>query len=294
MNPLKRGSKGKEVELLQQFLGIKVDGDFGPNTEKAVKAWQRSNGLPETGVVDLVNAQAMGYATTDASERLSASGGLVIEKSYLPTGQYLQGPYKKEWVFLHHTAGWHNPYNTIRDWATDDRGTVATEFVLGGQSIKANDDKYDGVLLQAFPNGCSGHHLGINSSSLQRNSVAIEICNFGWIKNGKTYAGTVADPSQVVTLAKPFRGYQTWHRYSDIQIAVLRDWLLFIANRDNIDIRKGLPALIKKKGAAAFDVVDIAMCEHTRGIWSHTNVRPANEKQDIFPQPEMMDMLTAL
>jgi peptidoglycan hydrolase-like protein with peptidoglycan-binding domain len=33
-------------------LKLKADGDFGPATEKALKAWQKANKLPETGIVD--------------------------------------------------------------------------------------------------------------------------------------------------------------------------------------------------------------------------------------------------
>jgi hypothetical protein len=292
MTPLQRGSKGKEVELLQQFLGIKVDGDFGPITEAAVKAWQTANGLPASGIVDPATAQAMGFATTDMAERMELTGPLVIEKAYMQPQHYLPGTYRKEWVFLHHTAGGDNPYNTIHGWTTDQFSSVATEFLLGGQHVNGRSTKYDGLLVQALPTGCSGHHLGINSSALQRNSVAIELCNFGWVRNGRTYVGTEVDTSQTVTLAKPFRGHSTWHRYSDRQIAVLRNWLLFIADRDGIDIRQGLPALIRQRGADAFDVMDIGMCERTRGVWSHTNVRA--DKNDLFPQQEMMDMLVSL
>ena len=42
---LKLGSKGEEVKLIQEFLGITVDGDFGPMTESAVIVWQNANGL---------------------------------------------------------------------------------------------------------------------------------------------------------------------------------------------------------------------------------------------------------
>lgn len=55
---LKRGSKGKEVEKLQNILkylgfGIsKVDGDFGPNTENAVIAFQKKYKTPTSGIYD--------------------------------------------------------------------------------------------------------------------------------------------------------------------------------------------------------------------------------------------------
>lgn len=49
---LQIGSKGKAVRQLQKKLGIKVDGDFGAITDKAVKAFQKKNGLFETGLVD--------------------------------------------------------------------------------------------------------------------------------------------------------------------------------------------------------------------------------------------------
>jgi len=42
---LKLGSKGKEVELLHEYLKITVDGDFGPASEKAVKEFQKDRGL---------------------------------------------------------------------------------------------------------------------------------------------------------------------------------------------------------------------------------------------------------
>lgn len=288
---LKLGSKGKLVESLQTFLGLVADGDFGSKTDTAVKKWQKDNGLISDGVVGPMTWNAMGLATTDLTEQKNNTG-LDIKKQFLPAGEYMAGPTKKSWVFLHHTAGWENPYNTITAWARDNRGTVATEFVLGGQKITNGDIKWDGELVQAFPQGGYGWHLGTGNNIMHRNSVGIEVCNFGSIKDGKTYVGTIALPSQIVRLSKSFRGSIEWHRYSDKQIQVLKDWILYIANRDNIDVRKGLPELIRKKGADAFDVFDVKMCELTPGLWSHTNVR--KDKVDMFPQQELIDMLLSL
>lgn len=305
---LKKGSKGKEVKILQEFLnqngfiiastGLGSPGKetetFGPATDAAVKRWQKANGLKDDGIVGPVTWNAMGLATTDLQEQKPAptAGILEIKRQFLPKGEYLVGPTKKDWLFLHHTAGWENPYNVITSWAKDSRGTIATEFVLGGPKITNGDTRWDGELVQAFPTGGYGWHLGTGNNVMHRNSVGIEVCNFGWIKDGKTYVNTTAEPTQVVTLSKAFRGHKTWHRYSDKQIQVLKDWILFIANRDNIDVRKGLPELIRQKGADAFDVFDIKMCEKTPGLWSHTNVR--RDKVDMFPQQELIDMLLSL
>lgn len=48
---LRAGSKGEDVQRVQKALGIVADGDFGPGTERAVKAWQQANGLAPDGVV---------------------------------------------------------------------------------------------------------------------------------------------------------------------------------------------------------------------------------------------------
>lgn len=46
---VKKGQKGALVKALQYIVGTEPDGDFGPNTEKAVKAYQKANGLEADG-----------------------------------------------------------------------------------------------------------------------------------------------------------------------------------------------------------------------------------------------------
>lgn len=49
---LKKGSKGEAVKDLQRLLGgLAVDGDFGPKTDAAVRAFQKANGLTVDGKV---------------------------------------------------------------------------------------------------------------------------------------------------------------------------------------------------------------------------------------------------
>lgn len=288
---LKKGDQGEDVKRLQSALEITVDGDFGNKTEDAVKKFQKENKLTIDGIAGQKTLSLLGLITTDLTES-TVSKKLNIIKHHLPSGEYLNGPTKKEWLFLHHTAGWENPYQTIDIWAKDTQGRIATEFVLGGQNVRNGSSKFDGELVQAFPDGAYGWHLGTGSKKLHSCSVGIEVCNFGNIKNGKTYAGVTALESQIVKLPKPFRGSQLWHRYSDRQIEVMRDFILYIADRDNIDVKKGLVELIHKMGADAFDHFDLALVEKTRGLFTHTNVR--KDKVDMFPQPELIDMLLSL
>jgi len=294
---LRVGSRGSEVKLLQEFLNIGNDGIFGRVTEAAVMSWQSDNRLKVDGIVGLITWKVMGLdqlVTTDNSEKhISLPNGLEIEQYLLPKGEYLEGPTNKEYLFLHHTAGWNNPYRTIDHWSRDNRGQIATEFVLGGQSIRGNDNTYDGKLLQCIPEGGYGWHLGKNGlQRMHTHSVAIEVNNFGWLRDGKTYVGTQADESQIVTLDEPFRGFKQWHRYSDRQIEVLHKWILYIAERDNIDVRKGLVEQVKKHGAKGFEFNEDAYYGRVKGMWTHTNTLKG--KFDMFPQPELLDMLLSL
>lgn len=56
---LKVGAKGQKVKVVQTALKLKADGEFGPVTEKAVKAYQKAKGLPETGIVDKKTFKAL-------------------------------------------------------------------------------------------------------------------------------------------------------------------------------------------------------------------------------------------
>jgi N-acetyl-anhydromuramyl-L-alanine amidase AmpD len=294
---LRLGSKGQDVKELQHALGIAVSGEFDKPTEKAVKAYQSKRGLMVDG---LVGNQTMGAiraenATTDLSEKVySPIEGLFVHKNYLPPGEYIAEPTPKEYLFLHHTQGWNNPYDTIHGWATDDRGPVATEFVMGGRSIKDNDDRYDGELVQCIPEGAFGWHLGdTGSRHMNTHSVGIELCNFGATPGGKTAYGRTVPADQLVTLPEEFKGNTLWHAYTDKQIETLRLFILWIAERDSIDVRAGLIAEIKKQGPKAFEFNQDAYSGKVKGMWTHANVR-AKDKEDLFPQPNLIEMLLSI
>ena len=289
----KNGSRGDEVKQIQLALGIKADGIFGDKTEKAVIKFQKENGLYPDGVIGLKTLDALNI-NFDTDLTIFKPFDLDIDEYYLPNGEYLKGNYKNEYIILHHTAGGANPRSVVDCWGRDSVGRVATEFVIGGQNCSTGNAKYDGQIVRSFPEGCQAYHIGSSGSSyMNTHSVGIEICNFGYIKNGKTYTGANVSPEQIITLDDIFRGHYQWHRYSDKQIKALRDLLLYISNRDNIDLHEGLYKWIKTEGALkAFDFHSDAYNGKVKGLLSHTNIR--KDKSDCNPQPNLVDMIMSL
>lgn len=57
---VRRGSTGEWVIKLQMALDIKVDGNFGPETEAALKAFQEDNGLEPDGIAGRNTYRALG------------------------------------------------------------------------------------------------------------------------------------------------------------------------------------------------------------------------------------------
>lgn len=321
---LKKGAKGKAVQELQTSLKEKgfytgaIDGDFGPNTEKAVKAFQKSKRITPDGIVGNTTYKYLvdmdtdrggkdpAVPTNDTDNKVLYLGsyetslGLKIDKAYLDSDEYVRdyGPIEPKNLFLHHTAGWDNPYNTINSWNKDNRGRVGTAYVVGGQSVKGRT-KYDGVVVECIPDNFIGWHLGkVGNFNASKYSVGIEINNFGYVdKRGDkfyTYVDTEVNPDQVCDLGYKFRGKQYWHKYSDTQIEAVRKLILHIAEiYPKIDIRKGLlEELETKTGAEAFEFNKDAYNAKKYGLWTHTNVR--KDKFDCFPQPELINMLKSL
>lgn len=304
---LKRGANNhiEAVKAVQIALGLKDDGDYGPKTEKAVKAFQKKNKLTVDGKVGRNTAAKMGidleeFLSTDITNFVNKTEeGLVINKKYLDKDEYVNGPTDKYYLFLHHTAGWNNPYSTIRSWNNDTRGRIATQYVIGGINIKNGDDQYDGEVVECFPDDGWAYHLGKNGSSkLHPHSIGIEICNFGNLtKKGDKYYNYVdreVSKDEVVDLGYEFRGYQYWHKYTDKQIESTRLLISEIQRRHpEIDISKGLKEwLAVESDEEAFGFKEDAYYGKVRGLLSHTTTR--KDKYDWSPQPNIIEMIKNL
>jgi hypothetical protein len=230
---------------------------------------------------------------------------LTIIDKILEKGEYVEEKATKNTIYLHHTAGSHRADWTIDGWnkdrtSTSSRLRVATAFVLGGPDRNGTDkDLMDGKLYRAFNEDYWASHLGLktaNNNELNKQSIGIEICNYGPLtktKDGKflTYVNSEVHPSQVTDLGYLYRGYQYHQKYSDKQISVLKELLIFLGDKYKINLKAGLFPILDLPKGAGFELNNDALAGKP-GIWSHTSCR--KDKFDIHPQPELIQMLKSL
>jgi hypothetical protein len=279
------GSRGSTVVAIQKIVGAAPDGYFGPDTERCVRVFQAQHSLVADGIVGPLTFAAMGILE-------QCKTCLVQSQHFLPAHEYFRGPVPKNWIVWHHTAGWDNPYSVIDMWASDKRAKVGTEFVIGGQHPITQSNRFDGEIVQAFPERGYAWHTGTGMNELHIQSVGIELCNIGPVINGKTYVNTDIAKAQICTLNKAFRGTAQYHKYSEKQLQSLKTLTLHLAHKYNIDLHEGLYKWVKDKGAAGFDMVNQGYANRHKGLYSHTNLSAG--KSDCFPQPELIDLLLSL
>ena len=89
---LKVGSIGEDVKKIQSRLGLKPDGEFGPITEKAVKAWQASNGLMDDGIIGDESWKKLFKVSNTASYAHQGQFKLEALKGHIPESVIEQIP----------------------------------------------------------------------------------------------------------------------------------------------------------------------------------------------------------
>jgi N-acetyl-anhydromuramyl-L-alanine amidase AmpD len=310
---------GDDVKFMQTklkefgFLKERVDGYFGQNTLVAVTNFQRSIGLKSDGVVGSQTwYQLLAYSTEpkveivngvqDIPNKVSYIGedGLKIYENLLEDDEYIKKETKKSTIWLHHTAGGSRPDWTIggweKDYQTDKDGNskpvkVGTHFVIGRSSSSKDDKKWDGKILKAIDDKYWAYHLGITKKSEELNSksISIEICNYGPLTKGKdgkfyNYVNKPVNEDDVCELETEFRGYKYWEKYTDVQIESLRKLILYLSNRWGIEVEKGI------YNTEWFEYGDKWFS--LGGLRTHTQVR--KDKLDLFPQPELIEMLNSI
>ena len=294
---LKVGSTGELVRILQELLEIEVDGIYGNKTWKAVKQFQQKCKLKQDGIVGPLTWKALKFNPREAgldTDREQYENW--IESYHLPENEYVKKETSKKFIVNHHTAGRENPYKTVDHWARDNRGRVGTNYVIGGVSTDGTNIEYDGKILRSIDDEYYGWHIGAGGSFyLKEHSLSIEVCSAGGLRNingvWRTWFNEEVENSQVCELKKPFRGYRAFQKYSEEQLKSLKAVWIYLANKHNIDIRQGMQNWLLN-GKNSFEWNIEAYSGKVEGMLNHTNLR--KDKSDMFPQPELLDLIRSI
>lgn len=223
--------------------------------------------------------------------------GITEKIKFVPLNddQYYNEVTTKNQIYVHHTAGSNDPYNGVLNWWNSTPEKVATAFIIAGKKLSSTSNWEEGEIFQVFNSSKWAHHLGLkkehllSKSNLELNkySIGIEICNWGGLTKVageyKTYSGKTINPAEVIEYPVAYRGYKYYHKYSDIQLASLRELLIFLCDKWNIS-----PVY---KGNQIFEIVPRAL-NGENGVWLHCTVRP--DKSDCHMQPELISTLMSL
>jgi hypothetical protein len=307
---------GDDVTILQEklkdlgFFKDRIDGYFGQNTLLAVTSLQRSVGVrPDGNVGTQTWSQIVNYGLKRKSEEVEkpvidtdtrevpfsssyiGSDGLIIYDCLLSDDEYNKKETQKNTIWLHHSGGGSRPDWTINGWETKNGLKVGTHFVIGRKSSTGDIQVWDGKILKAIDDRYWVDHLEIETKSDQLNSrsIGIELCNYGPLTLGKdgnfyNYVNKPINKEDVVELETEFRGYKYWEKYTDSQLESLYKLISHLKKRWIIQIESG----IYNEDWFNYDEKWFSM----GGLRSHTQVR--EDKFDLFPQKELIDMLNKL
>jgi N-acetyl-anhydromuramyl-L-alanine amidase AmpD len=201
-----------------------------------------------------------------------------IVQTRLVESQYYGEKQEKKQIVIHHTVSGSNAKNVIRGW-NQTKERVGTAFIIDG----------NGVIHQCFSSAHWAHHLGThypNNTGLNKNSIAIEICNWGALKEkgNKYYSAFKKEvpAEEVIDYGIAFRGSRFFQRYKKEQLDSLKLLLDYLCERYqipknyNADIWKLCPRAIQGE----------------LGIFSHVSYR--KDKSDCHPQLELIKILKKL
>jgi hypothetical protein len=207
--------------------------------------------------------------------------------------EYIKEAAPKKQIYLHHTAGNSSGVSVFRNWDADSRGRIATCVCISGKGAKEGN----GTIVQGFSSKYWAYHLGakrdifeahdVAYQNLDKISIGIEICAWGQLteKGGKfyNYVNREVAKEDVCTLEDPYKRYQHFHRYTDEQIRSVENLLKYW--NEIYDI----PLIYREE-----DMWDVSLSalKGEPGVYTHNSIR--KDKIDIFPQPEMIEMLKSL
>jgi hypothetical protein len=230
---------------------------------------------------------------------MSTSNTIDIINYSISNKCYYNTESEKVQIYIHSTQLNINPFRIIDHYSVtaDSNIKTAPSFIISSKPRYDNDNYADGSIIQVYPSKYWCHHLHLKEShiiqggpgidTLNRNSISIEICNWGPLIDTEhgvcTQTGTYLKDDDVYEFNTPYRGYKYFNKYTDKQLESLQNLLILLGKRWNIDV--------KFKGNGIFSVDRRALMGQP-GVYCHNSVRP--DIVDISPQVNLVEMLNSL
>lgn len=207
--------------------------------------------------------------------------------------QFVAVRYPKTQIVLHHTAGQDNAAGVVDYWnSTSER--VATPYIIerNGKITQCFDDEfYAYALYVGFKGNKVSPELKRNDEILNRSNIGIELTNPGGLsksEQGFVPWFPVKTPfSQSEVFELDFREFKYWLPYTSPQLATLSNLLTTLLEKHTL-IKE---AFLKQDVEAIFDI-NIDALKGKPGIYTHVCYR--TDKSDLFPHPEVINMLKTL
>jgi hypothetical protein len=214
----------------------------------------------------------------------------------VPWTRYEKEVHPKYQAVLHHTVSGDGITGDIKTW--EKWRAVGTCVIL---------DR-DGGINQLFSSKYWAYHLKAGNSTLDKQSIGVELDNWGGLFKGNgsskqfgkrrdgspnivntkvgkyyaTYGNSVNCP--VTHYPDGFRGYYYFESYTEPQLRSLGELLLLWNQRYDIPLDYHEDMWQRSQNALS----------GTPGIWAHVSYRYPKAKQDAHPQPELIRMLKTL
>jgi hypothetical protein len=248
-----------DIESFQSKYGLAVDGVFG------MKSYEKLYNL-------LLNPEKIPFE-----------------------GFYFKQVFPKKQIIWHHSAGWDNARGMFDWWRTDKLFHVATAIGISdnGKVSQGFDEQYWAASIGCKNNVFSANGVpfiyrnGIisNNQMLDEQAVAVEICNWGSLsKQGdKFFSWSGAEVARERVIELDYKGYKFFEIYTDSEIKSLKYWSLLNGMRFEIPLNYSYNDM--------FTVSKNALSGKS-GLYTHNSYR--FDKNDVAPQPKLMDMATKL
>lgn len=185
MEIIKLGSKGEDVKILQKYLGLVVDGIFGPQTSLKVKEWQKSKGLIADGIV----------GTKSWDIILKELNIINITKGYINTHitKSINRPIK--YIAIHYTGGRSSKKGSamsIRNVFL--QRSASADFVVDDYTILQINPDLKNYYTWAVGDKKNNYTKGgrLNKIATNKNTISIEICSnltFGYSPDSANHEG---------------------------------------------------------------------------------------------------------